>query len=187
MTLIAGETYRDFTLVSIDPGLNNTGVTVLSVNLIAREIVSLVSFTIRTDNQISDLYPHDYMNDRSKKFMVLSPSLEKAFHFYRPDCIVYETPFFFGAKPMAFGALSEVVSIIKLAAINYNSQVPVYGIEPTLIKKIVKSKDYKDKEGTRTALQVLGFEKYIDFTGLDEHSIDSISVGYAFLKNNDYI
>ena len=65
---------------------------------------------------------------------------------------------------------------------NYNPNIMFFTISPLEVKKSVRSK-YK-KEEVRTAISQIPELTDIlptDYISYDEHSIDSIAVGYSFL------
>jgi hypothetical protein len=56
-----------------------------------------------------------------------------------------------------------------------------------MVKRLVKSLNIHEKDSTKEALEVLGMDRFIDLNLLDEHSIDAISIGYAFLKSRELL
>ena len=76
---------------------------------------------------------------------------------------------------------------MKLHAATVAPMIPFIQLEPFMVKRHVKSLNVSSKDSTKDALKLLNIERYIDLDALDEHSVDSISVGFAFLKSRDFL
>lgn len=180
------ETYPDvFTMVAIDPGLNNTGVAVFKLRLDPHEIVSISAFTLQAQRIIdtSGLDDEDYA-ERIHKRMSMTNALRKIYEREDPCIISCESPFFDRRKPSSFAVLSEVLVSYLDAAVAHNPLVRFCQVEPLLVKKALGVAGQKGKEVVREAMQksslIEKLEQSIDH--LDEHAIDAIGVGYTWLR-----
>jgi Holliday junction resolvasome RuvABC endonuclease subunit len=175
-------------LLAIDPGLNNIGFSLFTFSAINRSIINISASTLSTEQQLP-LYSNlsYYFDERTIKLIILKEHIINILHTYHTDIIVCEAPFFYGNKPNAFRALVESISTIKQTIHDIKPLIPFIQLEPLLVKKHVKSLNIHNKTSTKDALLALNINTFIDLNVLDEHSIDAISIGYAFLKTRELI
>lgn len=174
-------------LLCIDPGLNNIGIANMVVQYGSGSILSIEAYTVKPEQHINNLNLIWYLDERSMKLVVLRNLIINIMSTRQVDMIICEAPFFYAGKPAAFKALVEVITTLKLAAADTNILVPFLQLEPLMVKRIVKSLNIHEKDSTKDALKVLGLDRYINLDVLDEHSIDAISIGYAFLKSRELL
>lgn len=172
-------------VLAIDPGLNNTGIANIIFDYNLKTITSISAFTIKTEQLIKNNYMCNYLDDRTVKQLSLKEEFIKTLNIYRPDIVVSEAPFFYSSKPVAFKALVEVISLFKLIIAEVCPLLPFLQLEPLMVKKHVKSLNIHNKDSTKEALEVLGIGNYINLNTLDEHAVDAVSIGYAFLKSRE--
>jgi Holliday junction resolvasome RuvABC endonuclease subunit len=174
-------------IVALDPGLNNTGVSSILFDYNSRSIVGIAAYTIKTEDLIKKHYMTNYLDDRTIKQLMLKEKFIETVEFFKPDVVISEAPFFYSSKPVAFKALVEVINLFKMVLAESYPQTPFVQLEPLMVKKHVKSLNIHDKDSTKEALEVLGLSKYLLLNTLDEHAVDAISIGYAFLKSRDLL
>lgn len=174
-------------ILAIDPGLNNTGIALLTTSYSTKDIESIQAYTIQPEKYIASYYLSEYLDDRTIKLLILKDLFSNIVLNNSISIIVSESPFFYGNKPAAFRALVEVINVYRQTIAEINPTIAFTQLEPLLVKKQVRSLNIHEKASTKEALELLGISKYIDLNTLDEHSIDAISIGYAFLKTREYI
>jgi Holliday junction resolvasome RuvABC endonuclease subunit len=85
-------------------------------------------------------------------------------------------------RPQAYGALTEVVSMIRSTVIDHDWFVPFSLVDPPTVKMAVGAKGNADKDGVMAAMKLIPeITALIDCSTLDEHSVDAIAVGYCAL------
>jgi Holliday junction resolvasome RuvABC endonuclease subunit len=174
------------TMVAIDPGLNTTGVAVYILDSRTYKPTSIEAFTLVSDK----LYNYTGLDDecyteRQVKLEKIYLKLMNIYSYYRPSIVIYEAPFINFRRPMAYGALLEVVSTIKSSVMHHDPNIQTHGVEPLLVKKTVGASLTSNKGDVKSGISqipILTSAILNNFNHLDEHSIDAIAVGYTFLK-----
>lgn len=121
---------------------------------------------------------------RIARLEIHAMNLDKLFRHFEPHAIAVETPFMH-RFPEAYAALVECFNTIRDVAYQYNPTMRLIHISPIEAKKSIGSKIAKGtKDDVRKAVLALSDVSWlgVDPTRLDEHSIDSIAVGYCFCK-----
>lgn len=186
MSLIVPDQYKSFTILGIDPGLNNTGVAVFQIDAYSRMIQSIVAFTINTNRLVDTTGIDDELHtDRIIKLYKLKQSIQTTIAQVNPVVIACESAFYNPKFPMAYPALVEAIDFIQSAAIEVNGNIVFRTIEPKVIKKIVGAGMDKGKLDVKAAVAntpSLMQALQMNLELLDQHSIDAIAIGYTFLK-----
>lgn len=174
------------TILSIDPSVDNMGVSVFDVDVVTQVPYLRNSTTYYGRKLIKD-YPDivAMYGERNAKLYAHRQNFANLFQYWQPDIVCVEHPFM-GRFPAAFGALMECMTTIRDAVINYHPRVPLYSIDPPTVKLAVGvNGKSKDKEEMRTAIRTLEGVVYnpsMELETLDEHACDSIAVGYWMYK-----
>ena len=187
MSLYPQLQHLQLNILAIDPGLNNIGFSHLLYNHPNSSISSISAHTFKPEPTVPAYHLSEYLDDRTIKLLSIKDyfsSLLTSTHF---DLIVCEAPFFYASKPGAYRALVEVISVFKQYLADTNPITPFIQLEPLLVKRYVKSLNISNKDSTKEALYLLNLHNYIDLNTLDEHSVDAISIGYAFLKSRGFL
>lgn len=183
--LIIPDYYQTYNILSVDPGLNRTGVSCYTLNQ-NNEVLSIESQTLFSERLRDDVITdEEYYAERVIKLQ----KLRHAFHYLirttQARVIVCESPFYNRFRPMAYGALLEVLSMIQMSILDINVNIPFRTVEPLLVKKTIGAGMMKGKIDVKhcignNSLIMSVLRNSLDM--LDEHAIDSIAVGYTFLK-----
>lgn len=184
MSSLHGNKLTDFSLrvISIDPGSNRAGYTVIDYNLTSGKKNVLYSNTMSGD-ALSGLYFEPYAKElygeRMTKNMSHGLFLGHLLKKYKPMLVVCEAAYA-GKFINAYKALTEHVTLLRVAVYNYDRTLEFGMIEPSRVKALMGVKgNTGDKTLMTKALKkredVLLNE--IDISSLDEHSIDSICIG----------
>ncbi len=174
----------DYRILSFDPGSYFLGMAVSALNKDLTLSV-LHAETFKVERAI-DVHGHDYIlyGERYLRIKAISEYVDQCFQTWYPSASVIELPYL-GKQASAFGSLKEIVLTLKNACINATPNRPPFLYEPSVIKKAAKvSGKSGDKSLMLNAVKNLPDLDLngIDVTGLDEHSIDAILIGYAHLK-----
>jgi Holliday junction resolvasome RuvABC endonuclease subunit len=172
-----------YRIVGIDPGTDTLGVSVLDLDLADGSISLVTSQTFHGSKLIRGYQEmEETMGARFARLHVLEQLLVDAFHEEQPHSIISESPYFNSRRPQAYGALVEAMAMIGRAVYRYHSRMPLLTVDPASNKANLKvSGKSGDKELMKAAVlkqaDILN-PHHIDLAQLDEHSIDSASVGY---------
>lgn len=180
------ETHRVFTALFLDPGLNNTGVSVYRIDQYEGKVLSIEAGTLSAVRLIDDSGVDDeFHEERIIKRLQMGSALRVWLESYAPDIVVTESPFFDRKKPGSFQILSEVLTTLYDEVLRYNRMVRFQKLAPQAVKKSlgvagIKGKEIVKEAVEKTALIMEHFPNGIDH--LDEHGIDATAVGYAWLR-----
>lgn len=184
---LAKDIYERVKILAIDPGLNTCGVATMIVDFSTGEVKKVEAFTIDNSN-----YPPQNMEGVVDRIAYRKSRLEEiltdhvSFN-HDLNIGVYESPFFNRLAPSAYGSLSEAISTIRMVLFRFNSHIPLIGMKPTYIKKMVGVKNFRDKDSTKEAVlkQLPDFKDIIE--KLDEHSVDAVSIALAYAIDTGYV
>lgn len=179
------ERYRQTTLLAIDPGLNNVGIAIFNLRLEPFKIEAIKAWTLKSEKLVDDsgLDDDDFI-ERLHKRKNIASALDKILQHYQPCIVVSESPFFDRRKPGSFEVLSEVMTTIMDTLIDHDPNIRFTTIPPLVVKQVLGVAGQKGKEVVKDAM---GKEQTIlsvlegDFEKLDDHAIDAIGVGHAYL------
>lgn len=178
--------YEDntFDILGMDPGSNKFGFSLLEVNIDNLDLVSSVAWTIDANDLAKNFQTVlETHGDRMARIHGLQNYIYKILNIYNPLYVASEAPFINNRFPAAGIALTEVLSTIRQALIEYDPEKELYLIPPSNVKNAVKAKGGDDKDIIKQKVCALDL-KYkgdVNIENLDEHSIDALAVGYAKL------
>lgn len=177
---------ENLTLISVDPGLNNVGISVYKILLPPFfKIERIEAFTLSAPRLIDDcgLDDEDYTERTIKRHVIMS-HFKKILETYVPDVVASESPFFNPKMPNSFAVLTEVIASLFDQVILYNPRCKFSVIPPKLVKKTFGVAGMKGKDVVKEAVAKVPsvMDALVnDINRLDEHSIDAIAVGYSWL------
>lgn len=170
-------------LLSIDPGINNCGISILDIDnkFIVKETVLVKNARKFTEEEkaVESIY-----GNRVVKVQAILKELENLYKKY-PDInmVSIEAPFYNALTPLAYGSLLEVIITAKyMFILKYGLQFKL--IEPLLVKKLFTNKSLASKEVIKQFLKNKKEDGSIlidlDIETLSEHEIDSIAIGFVY-------
>lgn len=177
---------RPLRICSIDPGSDTMGISFLDVDIWSNRIIVVSSVTIKASRQ-PGLYEHlaDVRGTRRVRIDRLGETFFRLLCAYRPDLVVAESPYM-GRFVTAFEALVECRLMIREVLWSYDRSMTLQLVEPTVAKQavgaIVKKGSKENVRDSVLILEDLEWAPDVPAFSLDEHSIDSIAVGYAKAK-----
>ena len=188
MPIVIPDNYYSYRFIALDPGLNHTGVAIYEIDSLQRCISSIQAYTIHPDllPNLSGLDP-EYYNDRIIKQHKLYLELYSLIERVQPFAVVCESPFYNRFRPMAYGALLETLAYIQRAVLDYNPNIFFKTIEPLAVKKAVGAGMMKGKIDVKFCVEnnpEIMSKMQTDIDLLDEHAIDSLAIGFCFIKNS---
>ena len=177
--------FETLTILAIDPGLHNIGLSVFQVGLNPSKILSISAETLKSTRVIdaSGLDDDDFIERVHIRY-----SMRSAFRHYvesvNPSLVVSESPFFDRRKPGSFAILTEIMTGLFDTVTEVNPMIRFSVLAPQLVKMVLGVAGQKGKDVVREAMRqtepiMSVLQQPLDH--LDEHSVDSTAVGYAFL------
>lgn len=174
-------------IIALDPGTNNLGLTVMSINILSMCVVETTTFTVTVKNNL--LLPDDEDNYglRQAKLNYLVSVVIDAVIKYDAITLVSEGPFYNMRRPGAFAPLVELLQQIKVELYKIRPLVKFVVYEPSTVKQGVGAKGNADKDNVKIALrnvvEKLKFISLDTLDSMDEHSVDSIAVAITHYNN----
>ncbi len=175
-------------ILSIDPGTNHLGYAISEVYLMdPYEPMEVIEVDTLQPGNLAKPFTTliEVHGEKVAKLYALEQAIKRILERFKPDIIVSESPYM-GQFPQAYAALVECLKSIRSALIDFDPCKPLNSIDPATIKASVGvSGKSGDKNLMSTAIKKLIDEKKLilpcNLSELDEHSIDAIAVGYAYL------
>lgn len=172
----------EYTILGIDPGSNDLGLCFTKVEIETGRILNMFTYSL----DVNSLTMGDYYYDgdpRLTKLLALEQYMTKVFTEVNPNALAMEAPFFNRFSPVAYGVLTEIVSLIKMVAAKTNPMINIMIIEPLLVKKYVKSNYKEGKEGIKKAVEGNPLLSVFLSPTATEHEIDAMAIAYSFYLN----
>lgn len=169
-------------IIGIDPGTTHLGFSVIKVDITNLRIKESVAYTLNGAKLSDDTdWLAQTYGDRFNRINALQNSLTEVFQQYRPTIICAESPFFGLRHPNAFQALTEVICAIRNAVYRHDIWMTLKLVPPSSVKQAVFAKGNADKLVMKEKIKQLvelNYNGLVELDKLDEHSIDSLAVGY---------
>lgn len=173
-------------VMAVDPGTNTLGLSVHEANIETGQLIVLDAYTVNVP-RIAGIYKSvelETLDEKVAKLEAIEYSIANYARSWEVTYAVSESPYM-GKFPAAYGALVSCINAIRKGCIFYDSALNLEIIDPSTVKKSLGVPGNSgDKSLIDTAILVNKSinTSNIDYKVLDEHSKDSIAVGYAFLK-----
>lgn len=173
-------------VMSVDPGTNALGLSAHEFNLTHGTMTVLDAYTVNVP-RVTNLYCSDtlfYHDERVAKLKAIEMSISNYARAWEIENAVSEAPYM-GKFPAAYSALVSCINAIRSGCSFYDATIYLQVIDPATVKKQL---GVPGNSGDKS-LVIKAIEKsdiidtsLIDLSKLDEHSIDAIAVGHAYLK-----
>lgn len=174
-----------YRILAIDPGTSTIGISILDLDLLTYDINLVWSDTYVSDHTLR--YYNDYVTNFETldvKLEIIKDLLVDIMAEWDVDDVVSESPYM-GRFPAAYGALTRCLDSIRRALQQYDYKLVLKLIDPATVKTNVGvSGKSGDKNAVKQAVLMLPLTNVgnVNLHALDEHSIDSIAVGYGYLE-----
>lgn len=171
-----------FTILSIDPGTISLGFAVIKVDIKTLDIKEAFAWTV--DATRLDYYREDIIavhGDKFARIIAHKRNFENVLRYYEPLIVTSETPFFNKLRPSAGGPLFELYTTLEQTVFEWDTQKPLYKMEPKLVKKMVGASANAKKPEMQAALKKIEELSSASLEFLDQHSIDALAVGYSYI------
>lgn len=165
----------EYRILSFDPGSRSLGMCLQVMDLQTLNTQVIYSETLKVDRIIQD---DAFIN----RLDVIKHYVEQCCRRWSPTVIVVELPYM-GRMPQAFGALREVVHVIRQGCINWLPHCVMFFYEPSVVKKAVDVPGTSGDKGLMKkallAHPCISISSSVDVESMDEHAIDAALIGYA--------
>lgn len=177
------------TFISIDPGLNFCGISIIHFRKTDQEngeFRVIDTILVKNARKFTDEEKalENKLGNRAVKVISIVNTIRWLLDKYEIDAIVIEAPFYNALTPMAYGSLLEIIFAIKYSVV-VNTDLKFKLIEPLAIKKIFTNISQATKEDMKKFLLAKKNDKSIildkEVEELSEHEIDSIAVGFVYV------
>lgn len=173
-------------VIGLDPGSNTFGIAELDFNLDIMQIDKCSAFTITLDRMVEkNSWLEQQHSSRVARLQELYKFLLRFFNNVRPNIIASESPFINNKFPQSGIALTEVLSVIRQAVIDYNLWTTLDLLPPSVVKNGVGAAGAAAKDDMKVRLSRLtdlNYTSNVPLQMLDEHSIDALAVAYSRVK-----
>lgn len=172
-------------ICSIDPGSNTLGFAVIEFSVVSLQIYSTQACTYVGDRFQLNPYLVQVHGERIARIQAHHDNILQLLNYHQPLAVVCESSFYNIRRPMAFGALLEVLNAIRQALIEHNDNLKLDLVDPPTVKRAVGAPGNADKQAVQRAvlsLPDLNYNGPLSLDQLDEHAVDAIAVGYSKLK-----
>lgn len=174
-------------VMSIDPGSNNCGISIIVVDKDSQRTVAHCYTTVGRVFEKEDADGCERIGARDVRLFGYQRVFQEMLEEWQPHQIVCESSFYRRGKANTFQVLSQQVILFKVAAFNWNRSVPFALVSPTEVKRNmgVKAKGTTKEDMHRALLKRtnISYDDSINPHTLDEHECDSICVGLHLLDN----
>lgn len=174
-----------FRVISIDPGTNCCGFSVIEIDFETKTPKVIESVTVKGSNLIKRRKAMvETFSEKDAKLHGYADYLRTLLIRWSPDFVCSESPYL-GRFAAAYGALKEQLMVFRLVCWQYDRRMEFLMIEPSPVKKHMKVNGKSgDKDLMTKALAArkdLEYGTVVNPEVLDEHEIDSICVGLYFI------
>lgn len=189
LILPSGDDY--LRILAIDPGTETLGTCIISVDLRDFKATIVDAATYAASTHLKNFSRYEYVEElhgsRQARLLAHRNNLMQHMLAWQPHHVASESPFM-GIRPNAFAALVECVGTIRAALFEYDPTIQLNLVPPHSAKKAVGVIGRgTTKDNMRNAIihlvatpeqSGLHYSASKSLDALDEHSIDSIAVGY---------
>lgn len=178
------DSYR---LLSIDPGTYSLGITISDIDCSTGLMSVLDVHTADIDRIVRINFPviEQYHGSSIARLRAVEYCIFNILRSWDVNLVASESPYM-GRFPAAYAALVSCLGSIQKGCLAYNPALRLQTIDPATVKKLIGVKGNSgDKSLMKEAVlnsATIDLSTILDAQDLDEHSIDSIGVGAAYLK-----
>lgn len=177
---------RPYTLMTMDPGLNNNGLAIFRIQHSPVKILSISTILLSERNTPDSSGLDDDLHEgETHKRLSTAGALRHYLEQYRPDVFACESPFFDRFRPSSFMTLSRVTITIFDTVTTFNPNCHFEWYAPLAVKKAVGMAGVKGKEAIELGLSRIPIIVDVleqDLSAISEHERDAIAVGYRHLS-----
>lgn len=169
-------------IMGIDPGTENLGMSlgVCDFRVPSYNIIEGHTFNVKSLIHKSNEYLVNYQSRNIAMYRSVYELTYQLMHDYQPDLVICESPYMDKRFPQSYMLLSLCVQSVQQAVKDYSIFIHFETIDPASAKKGVGAKGNSgDKDQMREAvLNNSHIKSNLNLNDFDEHTIDSIAIGF---------
>ena len=165
-------------MLGIDPGTRFLGLCLTEI--LNDKINKISAITVNVEKlDMNETIKSKYGESTSRIYAVCD-LLKKYISDNEVDMVVIETPYFDFKRPVAFGILTQLFTMIRNVIITDFPYLPFLLLQPSLVKMAVGATAHDKKDKVRESVKNnKEITEKIDITDLDDDAIDAIAITYA--------
>lgn len=174
-----------FRIIGIDPGSRCFGISVIDYDFEKKKFILRHAETFHADRVLTETSMELVLGDRGARHSKCRQFLIERLNYFTPQLVSCESAYMKLKFVSAFQSLVEGIVMAREAVWAYKNTLPLFLVDPPTAKKAVGAPGRGgDKESVRKAIKLLIKEKKllveddVVIDDLDEHSIDSIAIGF---------
>lgn len=182
-----------FKILAFDPGLTSTGWSLLESEIDSQDVVILKIGELHPGQLADRAAYRDEVNKFDKRVVtlrLLREGVAGLLNEFNPDFVTAEDIFINMFRPMAYGALSMALCVMKMICRDVAGKYLV-AIPTKICKQVMTGRGDKGKVTVQQSIAAhphIKFKDPNDLTHMTEHEADSIAVGMAlFDRYHDLI
>ena len=165
-------------IISIDPG-TNMGISIITLEIPSLRIVSVNTCSIDLSLLTK---PNELENNLLLRTQAIMRIVTGIMEDYKPRVLAMEAAFVNTRFPKSVMYLSQYIASISLAVTTADPFIKIFNYPPKKVKATV-SVGGANKDDMLTAVSKIDeLNKHIVIETLTEHEIDSLAIGYAYIK-----
>lgn len=173
-------------IVSIDPGAE-AGISCHDIDVDNKTMITRDIYFVDLNRIVKHQYT-DIVEEQGEplaRVIAFGDILTKYLNSWNPDFVIAEAAYCNPRRVNAYKNLVEYLLSASMAVMNYDSEMVLERIDPSSVKKVVGiTKISRDKPAVERHIKLL---KDLDLSEIDistfnQHTVDSIAIGYYLFK-----
>lgn len=174
-----GKSDDEYSVMGIDPGSNNLGVSILHINIHTGEVSGIWTQTLCLSGKYRT-FKHCGVTHRMR---YLRRQIRSLLEMVDPTVLAYEKGFINRFRPGAFGPINASSTIILDEAVDYDCMIQTMEFAPGEVKNAMGAKGNCNKdEMMRKCVSNPILTKFLDPYRMSEHEIDAVAVGICAMN-----
>lgn len=165
-------------IMSIDPG-TNMGLSIITISLPDLSIVGISTSSI--DLSILTT-PNELQDNLLLRTQVIQKIIRDVMVMYNPRVLAMEAAFVNSRFPKSVMYLSQYIGAISLTVTEMDPFIKIFNYPPKKVKATVSGGKANKDDMMSAVSKINEITSCINPTQLTEHEIDSLAVGYTYIK-----
>lgn len=168
-------------ILSIDPGINNAGLAIISTD---KQFEVIETHLVKNARKFTDEEKiiETKFGNRTVKVLAILNKIKELLKKYSIEYVVIEAPFYNALTPVAYGSLLEVIFAIRYTIL-FPENIQSKMLEPLLVKKLFTQQAMASKEIIKQFLIKKKEDGSIlmpkNIEEMSEHEIDAVAIGFV--------
>ena len=164
--------------MAIDPG-TNMGVSIISISVPDIKIIGISTSSIDLSIMTK---PNELQDNLLLRTQVIQKMMREIMFMYRPRVLAMEAAFVNSRFPKSVMYLSQYIGAISLTVTEMDPFIKIFNYPPKKVKATVSGGKANKDDMMAAVAKITEITDCIDPTKLTEHEVDSLAIGYTYLK-----